>query len=126
MRGSWDAEMDVVTHKDLDIWKMGLDLVEQIYRLTERFPKDEHYALSSQLRRADVSIPSNIAEGAARSSKREFLQYLYISLGSLSEVETQLIIANRLGYDCEPDVMEHVEHLRRKLLNFIKHGKGKA
>jgi four helix bundle protein len=126
MRESDDAEIDMVTHKDLDIWKMGLDLVEQIYRITERFPKDEHYALSSQLRRAAVSIPSNIAEGAARSSKREYLQYLYISLGSLSEVETQLIIANRLRYDCGPDVMEHVEYLRRKLLNFIKHIKGKA
>jgi len=116
----------MMTHKDLDIWKMGLDLVETEYRTTEQFPKDEHYALSSQLRRAAVSVPSNIAEGAARSSKREFLQYLYVSLGSLSEVEAQLIISGRLGYSCDPSLLELVEHLRRKLLNFIKHVEGKA
>jgi four helix bundle protein len=86
----------MVTHKDLDIWKMSIDLVEKIYRLTEGFPKEEQYGLTSQLRRAVVSIPSNIAEGAARNSKREYMQYLYISLGSLAETETHLIIANRL------------------------------
>jgi four helix bundle protein len=116
----------VVTHKDLDIWKMGIDIVEKVYRLTDRFPKEEQFGLTSQLRRAVVSIPSNIAEGAARSSKREYLQYLYISLGSLAEVETQLIIANRLKYMNDEDIMENIEHLRRKLLNFIKYIKGKA
>lgn len=118
--------MRLVTHKDLDIWKMGLDVVEKVYRISERFPKDEQFGLTSQLRRAAVSIPSNIAEGAARNSKREYLQYLYISLGSLAEVETQLIIANRLKYMNDQDIMENIEHIRRKLLNFIKYIKGKA
>ena len=115
-----------MTHKDLDVWKMGIDIVEKVYRITEKYPKDEQFGLTSQLRRAVVSIPSNIAEGAARSSKREYLQYLYISLGSLAEVETQLIIANRLKYLNDDDIMENIEHLRRKLLNFIKYVKGKA
>jgi four helix bundle protein len=116
----------MMTHKDLDVWKMGLDIVEKIYRITERFPKDEQFGLTSQLRRSAVSIPSNIAEGAARNSKREYLQYLYISLGSLAEAETQLIIAHRLKYLNDDDVMENIEHIRRKLLNFIKHIKSKS
>jgi len=115
-----------MTHKDLAVWKMGIDIVEKVYRITEKYPKDEQFGLTSQLRRAVVSIPSNIAEGAARSSKREYLQYLYISLGSLAEVETQLIIANRLKYLNDDDIVENIEHLRRKLLNFIKYVKGKA
>jgi four helix bundle protein len=118
--------MGMMTHKDLDVWKMGIDLVEKIYRITERFPKEEQFGLTSQLRRAVVSIPSNIAEGAARSSKREYVQYLYISLGSLAEAETQLIIANRLQYQTDQDIMENIEHIRRKLLNFIKYIKSKA
>ena len=61
------AEMGMMTHKDLDVWKMGLDIVEKIYRITERFPKEEQFGLTSQLRRSAVSIPSNIAEGAAAS-----------------------------------------------------------
>jgi four helix bundle protein len=115
-----------VNHKDLDIWKMGLDIVERIYQITVKFPKDEQFGLTAQMRRAAVSIPSNIAEGAARNSKREFLQYQYISLGSLSEVETQLLIANRLGYLNDQEILEHVEHLRMKMLNFIKYLKEKA
>jgi four helix bundle protein len=118
--------MDMTTHKDLDVWKMGIDLVEKVYRITEKFPKDELFGLTSQLRRAVVSIPSNIAEGAARRSKREFLQYLYISLSSLAEAETQVIIAERLGYLNHDEIFENIEHLRRKLLNFIKYIKGKA
>jgi len=116
----------MVTHKDLDIWKMGMDLVEKVYRITQAFPKDELFGLIAQIRRAAVSVPSNIAEGAARNSKKEYLQYLYISLGSLSEIETQILISQRLGYQNDPDILEQVEHLRRKLLNFIKYIKGKA
>lgn len=120
------AEIWMVTHKDLDIWKMGLDLVERIYLVSGKFPKDEQFGLTAQMRRAAISIPSNIAEGAARNSKREFLQYLYVSLGSLSEVETQLLIAIRLGYIKDKEIFESIEHLRRKLLNFIKFIKGKT
>ena len=126
MRESVEARNHMVTHKDLDVWKMGLDLVERLYKVTVAFPKEEQFCLTAQIRRAAISVPSNIAEGAARNSKREFLQYLYISLGSLSEVETQLLIARRLGYLEDEDIFEHIEHLRRKLLNFIKYVKGKS
>lgn len=85
-------------HKDLKVWKKSVDLVDNIYRITESFPNKEIYGLTNQLRRSAVSIPSNIAEGAARGSKKEFIQFLYIALGSLAEVETQMIIASRLGY----------------------------
>lgn len=105
---------------------MGLDLVERTYKIAGTFPKDEQFGLTAQMRRAAVSIPSNIAEGAARNSKREFQQYLYISLGSLSELETQLFIAERLGYLNDREMSEHIEHLRRKLLNFIKYIKDKT
>ena len=111
----------MLTHKDLDIWKLGIELVEEIYEITNRFPKDEVYGLTSQMRRATVSIPSNIAEGAAINSKREFNQFLYVALGSLAELETQIIISERLGYIKNQELMELIEKLRRKLINFIKH-----
>jgi four helix bundle protein len=81
----------VKTHGDLDVWKNGIELVKKIYILTKDFPKEEIYTLTSQIRRLAISIPSNIAEGAARNSKKEFIQFLYIALGSAAELETQLI-----------------------------------
>ncbi|MBI5408250.1 MAG: four helix bundle protein [Nitrospirae bacterium] len=114
----------MLTHKDLEIWKRGIEVVEKIYKTTEKFPKEEVFGLTSQLRRAAISIPSNIAEGAARNSKKEFLQFLYISLGSLAELETQLIVANKLGYIRETDSLNQIETLRKMMLNFIKHVKG--
>lgn len=108
------------THKDLDIWKLGIELVVEVYKLTDNFPKEEIYGLTAQMRRCAVSVPSNIAEGAARNSKKEYLKFLYISLGSLSELETQLIIAQRLNY-LENSKFEILEKLRRKMLNFIKY-----
>jgi len=85
-------------HYSLDVWKRSVDFAETIYRLTANFPRAEEYGLKSQLRRAAVSIPCNIAEGAARQTKKEFVQFLYIAAGSASEVDTQLEIAVRLGY----------------------------
>ena len=85
-------------HKDLDVWKKGMDLVLAVYQATGEFPKEELYGLTSQVRRAAVSIPSNIAEGAARNSDKEFTQFLHITLGSLAELETQWILAERLGF----------------------------
>jgi four helix bundle protein len=82
----------------LDVWHLGVELAETVYRVTARFPKSELFALSSQMRRAAVSIPSNIAEGRSRSSTREFLHFLSISQGSLAELETQLELAIRLDY----------------------------
>ncbi len=86
------------THKDLDVWKKSIELVASIYKITSSFPKEELYGLTSQIRRAAVSLPSNIAEGAARNHVNEFRQFLYIALGSASELETQLIISEMLGY----------------------------
>lgn len=86
------------SYRDLKVWQTSIDVVEHVYRLTQNFPKQEVYGLSSQIQRAAVSIPSNIAEGHARYSTKEFLQHLSIALGSLAELETQLVLAERLGY----------------------------
>ena len=115
----------VKTHKDLDIWNIGITLTENVYKITATYPKEEVYALSSQMRRAAVSFSSNIAEGAARGSSKEFVRFLYISLGSLSELETQVVIAERLGYGKSGELEEIIELLRRKLLNFIKYIKNR-
>jgi|SRR5271165_36609 len=89
--------MTVKQYGDLVAWQKAMDLVEEVYMITKGFPKEEIYGLSSQLRRAAVSIPSNIAEGQSRGS-REFVRYLSVAHGSLSEVETQMAIAKRLGF----------------------------
>jgi len=86
------------THKNLKVWEEAISLVTDIYKQTETFPKSELYGITNQIRRSSVSIPSNIAEGAARHSQKEFIQFLYIALGSASELETQLIIAENLGF----------------------------
>lgn len=86
------------THKDLNVWKHSMEMVTSVYALTRKFPKEEMYGLTNQIRRASVSIPSNIAEGAGRKSSKEFIQFLYIALGSAMEVETQIIISANLGY----------------------------
>ena len=87
-----------MTHKDLVVWQEGMDFVVDIYHVTGNFPREEIYSLTNQIRRAAVSIPSNIAEGAARKNTKEFIQFLHIALGSMAELETQIIIAERLGY----------------------------
>jgi four helix bundle protein len=89
---------EVRNYQDLVVWQKAMDLVEHVYKLTRRFPKEEMYGLTSQVRRAAVSIPSNIAEGHARKSRAEYLNFLSITQGSRAEVETQLLIAKRLGY----------------------------
>lgn len=86
------------THKNLIVWQKSLLLVKEIYAKTQDFPKDELFGLISQIRRSAVSIPSNIAEGYGRESKKECLRFLYIALGSASELETQLIISKELDY----------------------------
>ena len=90
---------DVVKkYTDLIAWQRAMDLVEEVYRVSKSFPKEEVYGLSGQLRRSAVSIPSNIAEGPCRTGRREFVHHPSIALGSLGELETQLMIALRLGY----------------------------
>lgn len=113
------------THKDLDVWKLGMDLVESIYKETKSFPKEEQFGLVSQMRRAAVSIPSNIAEGAARKGNKEFVQFLYIGLGSLSELETQILIAKRLKYMQDDSMLDLVSIIGKKLINLIRYHKNK-
>src|SRR5215207_865702 len=94
-------------YRELIAWQKAMDLVEVVYAITRAWPKDEIYSLTSQVRRAAVSIPSNIAEGQGRGSTKEFLHHLTIARGSLLEVETQVLIAQRLGY-LTPEIAERV------------------
>ncbi|MCX6258065.1 MAG: four helix bundle protein [Bacteroidia bacterium] len=112
-------------HKDLDIWKESMLLAKEIYLLTGSFPKDEFYGITSQIRRAVVSIPSNIAEGAARNSDKEFIQFLYISLGSLAETETQMLLAHDLELINNLDFLPKIIMIKKKILGLIKYLKNK-
>ncbi len=112
-----------MTHKDLDVWKNSIEFVTFIYQITESFPKHELYGLTSQIRRASISIPSNIAEGSARRGKVEFKQFLYISLSSASEVDTQLLIAKNLGFiniDLYEQAAAKLEVISKMLQGLIK------
>jgi four helix bundle protein len=88
----------ITSYKQLNIWQDGIILVEKVYEITKKFPKEEMYGLTSQVRRASVSIPSNIAEGFKRFHPKEHVNFLRISQGSLAELETELIIAGKLNY----------------------------
>ena len=90
--------MAVQDYRELIAWQKAMDLVEAIYRTTQSFPKEEIYGLTAQVRRAAVSIPSNIAEGQGRSTTRDFLYFLSVAQGSVKEAETQVLIAERLAY----------------------------
>lgn len=94
----------ISSYKDLTVWQLAMDLVTRVYKVTADFPQEEKYGLTSQLRRSAVSVPSNIAEGRSRSSRKDFNQFLYIALGSLTELETQLEIAMRIS------MLEKVEY----------------
>ncbi len=107
------------SHKDLIVWQKSIDLVEEIYLFTKQFPKEEIYGLTSQIRRSAVSISSYIAEGAARQTSKEFIQFLYIALGSTSELETQMIIANKLHYIKNVDVIKDIEEIGKMLKGLI-------
>lgn len=104
-------------HKDLDVWKQSIDLVADVYKLTRQFPKEETFGLISQMKRAVVSIPTNIAEGAARGHKNEYIQFLYISLASLSELDTLLIISKNLGYLSDYESYTKKINAIKKMLN---------
>ncbi|MBC35342.1 MAG: four helix bundle protein [Bacteroidetes bacterium] len=109
------------TYKDLDIWKLSIDLTVRIYTLTKSFPKEENYVLTHQIRKSSVSVPSNIAEGAGRKNKKENLHFLNISVGSLTELETQLIIAERLDFCNSTEALLLLGKLKSKLLNYMKY-----
>ena len=117
------------THKDLNVWKLAIEFVTSLYKVTDKFPKSELYGLTSQLRRASVSIPSNIAEGAARNHNKEFLQFLYIALSSSVEVETQLIISFNLNYITKlelDDLSNELDTIGKMLQGLIKSIKNKS
>lgn len=112
--------MNITSHKDLKVWQESMNLVETIYQLTSDFPKHEIFGLSSQLRRAAISVASNIAEGAGRNGNAEWVRFLYISLGSISEIETQLEIAFRLSYlERNDELLNKVYFIRYMLTKLI-------
>jgi four helix bundle protein len=100
----------MTSHKDLKVWQKGIELVKSIYEITKLFPSNEQFGLVSQMRRSAVSIPSNIAEGCGRNSDKELIHFLYITLGSASELETQVIISQELGF-LENDKSEEIQSL---------------
>ena len=111
------------THRDLEVWKKSIDLVTLIYKHTADNPKEEMYGLTSQIRRCAVSIPSNIAEGSARTTKKDFSHFLAIALGSAAELETQLIISRNLGFLQDAvldDLVLELTSIRRMTLGLRK------
>ncbi len=115
--------MYLKSYKDFQVWQKAMDLTVEIYKLVKLLPKEETYALSDQMRRAVVSIPSNIAEGQGRNSNKEFMNFASISRGSLSELETQLQICIRLNYITEKDAENALNlcgEVGRMLTNLIK------
>ncbi len=113
-----EEDARVQNYKDLSVWQNSIELVKQVYVLTQQFPTEEKFGLVSQMRRAAVSVPSNIAEGQARKSTVEFAQFLSIALGSLAELETQLILSIKLGlcsHDSAGDLSDAVHRLQKML-----------
>ena len=111
------------SHKDLDVWKEAIELARTVYLVTQDYPKEEMFGLVSQMRRATVSIASNIAEGAARQGNKEFLQFLYIAIGSASELDTQIEIsktASMGGKEKLSEVQESVNRVARMIQGLIR------
>lgn len=121
-----EKKVSVRTHRELDVWKKSIDFVTKLYKETVDFPKQEAYGITNQIRRAAISIPSNIAEGAARDSNKEYIRFLYIALGSIAEIETQLIIANNLHYFDDESfnkLEEDRDEIARMLYGLIRYRK---
>lgn len=111
----------IMNHKNLNVWETSIEIVTLIYKLTDSMPKSEEFGLKSQMRRAAVSISANIAEGAARNHQKEFIQFCYISLGSLAELETLIIISKNIYQISSNEIDNLIIKERRLLLAFIKH-----
>jgi four helix bundle protein len=101
------------THKDLTVWKESRELVTKVYSVIGKFPKEEVFSLTAQIKRSVISIPSNIAEGAARDSNKEYIRFLYIALGSAAELDTQIIMASDLKMISVEDFTEITQKLCR-------------
>lgn len=113
----------VRNYRELIVWQKAMNLVELVYQATKRFPREELYGLTSQVRRSAVSIPSNIAEGQARKSTAEFLNFLSIANGSRAEMETQILLAQRLNYatnDTAQQILSLSEEVNRLLNGLMK------
>lgn len=111
-------------HKKLDLWNVAMDLAVMVYQVTESFPNAERYGLTGQVRRATASVPSNIAEEAGRQTKKEFIHYLHMAQGSLSELDTHLEFAKRLGYLAQDNwvtVDRSMERIDKMLSGLIRH-----
>ncbi len=116
--------MDIKSYKDLIVWKKAKDLAIEIYKITRDFPKEEVFGMTNQLRRAVVSISNNISEGTGRQYKKDTIQFLFVSNGSLNEVESMLQIANELGFIKEKqtdELVERTEEVRKLLKGFINY-----
>lgn len=114
--------MKVKDYKDLKVWQKGIEIVDKVYAVTATFPREELHGIVIQMRKAAVSIPSNIAEGFVRQHNKEYKQFLYISLGSCAELDTQSIIAHRRNYMTKgklEDLAEDLNHESRMLVNLI-------
>jgi four helix bundle protein len=117
-------EMENKDYTDLDVWKEARKLVSGIYSLVKSFPEDEKYALTSQLKRAAISVPSNIAEGVGRQHKNERIQFLYISRGSLYEIETQLFLALDQSFLSEKslkDILDQITSCKKLIQGYINY-----
>ena len=115
-----------MNHKNPDAWRNSVSLVKIIYKLAERMPESERFGLTHQMKKAAVSIPSNIAGGAARDSDQELIHFLYYSLGSAAELETQLIISQELRFLCIPDdVDDYMQKTKKVILGLIRYIKSK-
>jgi four helix bundle protein len=118
-----DSERKIRNFKDLIVWQKGMGLVIDIYRMTNLFPSIETYGIVSQMRRAAISIPSNIAEGFMRRHNKEYKQFLHVALGSLAELETQIILSERLGFtnnQQSTDIQAHIIELNKMIMSLIK------
>lgn len=120
------------THKNLDVWQVAVKPAEDVYGVTRRFPKDELFGLTTQMRRCAISIPSNIAEGAARQGDKEFVQFLYVAAGSASELDTQLEIARRVAVGDPEDLarlqseVERISMMLQGLIRSVRRGSARA
>ena len=116
----------IKSFRDLDVWKLGMEIVVDVYEVTKSFPKEEVYGLISQMRRAAVSIASNIAEGFNRYHNKEYKQFLYIALGSCAELETQIILVTDFGFLKNNDILKKITSVRKMLVGLIKYLKNKS
>lgn len=109
------------SYQDLLVWQKGMSIVENVYMATRNFPSDEQFGLTSQLRRCAVSVPSNIAEGYGRGTQKSYVNFLKIARGSLLELETQMLISERLGfYDGQMSILNDIEEESKMLNSLIK------